>query len=399
MEAGPERPRLHPREWGKWPEVANSRDYYEILGLDRQASAEEIKRAYRRLALRYHPDRNKDPEAAERFKEISHAYSVLSDPETRARYDRFGPEGVPVGMGEAFAGFPFGEIFEEFFGFGGRAQRGRWQRRSRTRGADLRLDLEISFEEAMAGSTRVVEIPRQEVCPECGGSGAAPGTTPIRCRECEGSGQVRRVHQSFLGTLATAHTCARCAGSGEEIPSPCPECGGRKRVRSTSSVELQIPPGVDEGTQIRLTGEGEAGMDGGPRGDLYVRLRVAPHPYLTRAGDDIHLELPLNMVQASLGTSLRIPTVDGSAELRVPPGTQTGQVFRLRGRGAPRLRRGGRGDMVVTAYVTVPTELTARQRELFRQLGETMGDLSEVDLEEDRPRGILDRLRERLGGE
>ncbi|NOZ29335.1 MAG: molecular chaperone DnaJ [Chloroflexi bacterium] len=352
------------------------RDYYEVLGVSRNATQEEIKRAYRRLARRYHPDINKSPDAEARFKEINEAYQVLSDEEKRAVYDRFGhaaTQGAGFGGFGDFADFGgFGSIFEDLFG--GFGMRTSAARRTPTRGADLRVDVRLTFEEAVFGCTKELEIPRSETCPHCGGSGAEPGTTPVRCPQCNGLGEIqRRQHNPLFGTIVTRTTCPRCEGTGEVVTTPCRECRGAKRVRRTRRIQVDIPAGVDDGTQIRLAGEGEAGLYGGPPGNLYVVLSVEPHPLFQRQDYDILLELPIDIVQAALGAEVDVPTLDGPVKLKIPPGTQHGRVFRLKEKGVPYLRRRGRGDLLVSVRVVVPTELTEEQRQLLRKLGETLG--------------------------
>jgi len=374
--------------------MSAKRDYYDVLGVDRSATQEEIKRAYRRLARQYHPDVSDAPDAEARFKEINEAYQVLSDPERRATYDRFGhmgPGGVGVGFDFGFRD-PF-EIFEEVFGdlgFGFRTPR----RRGPRRGADLRYDLRLSFEEAVFGCKKEIEITRLEVCPECRGSGAEPGTTPVRCSECNGTGQVRRVQRSIFGSFINVSTCPVCRGEGETIPIPCRRCDGTGLVHVTRLLEVTIPPGVDTGTQVRLAGEGQPGERGGPPGNLYVVLEVEPHPYFRRQGDDILVELGINVAQAALGAQVTVPTLEGEEQIEIPPGTQTGSILRLRGRGVPHLRRNGRGDLLILVRVEVPTRLTREQRELFQRLAATLGDESVVEVREPT---FLDRLREALG--
>ncbi|MGC8827837.1 MAG: molecular chaperone DnaJ, partial [Anaerolineae bacterium] len=344
--------------------MSAKRDYYEVLGVERTATPEEIKKAYRRLARQYHPDVNKSPEAEARFKEINEAYEVLSDPDKRAAYDRFGHAGVSGnGFGD-FTGFGFGglgDLFEDLFAGFGMGTSARASRRPR-RGEDLRVQVEISFEEAVFGCKKEIEIPRTETCPRCNGSGAEPGTYPTTCPQCKGTGEVRRVQQSILGSFVTVSVCPRCQGEGTVINTPCTECRGRRQVQRMRKITVTIPAGVDNGTKIRLAGEGEAGLYGGPPGNLYVVLTVRPHPVFQRQEDDLILELPLNFAQAALGDMVRIPTLEGEEEFAVPAGTQTGDIFRLKGRGVPHLRRSGRGDLVIVARVVTPTKLTARQR-------------------------------------
>ncbi len=368
--------------------MSSKRDYYEVLGVGRTVNADELKSAYRRLARQYHPDVNKDAGAEERFKEINEAYEVLSDAEKRRTYDRFGHAGVNGGVG--FSDFGFGgisDIFEEFFGFGTGM---RTRRRGPRQGNDLQYDLEISFEEAVFGCEKEIEIYRLETCPTCQGSGAEPGTTPLRCSQCNGSGEVRRVQQSILGSFVNVTTCPTCLGEGETIAMPCQRCRGSRQVQMSRIILVKIPAGVDDGARIRLAGEGEAGLRGGPPGSLYVRLRVQPHLIFRRHGNDVILELAINVAQAALGDKVIIPTLDGEETISIPAGTQTGRIFRLRGRGVPYLRRSGRGDMLIVVQVVVPTELNDQQRELFHELGKTLG--REVIPQQER--GFVDRLRD-----
>jgi len=376
--------------------MSSKRDYYEILGVDRRASEEEIRRAYRRLARRYHPDVSTAPDAEERFKEINEAYEVLSDPEKRALYDRYGRAG-PQGAGWPdfgdFSGFgDLASIFEDLFGFD-MGMRARRVRRAPKRGADLHYDLELDFEEAIFGCEKEVEISRHETCPRCHGSGAEPGTAPIRCPQCNGTGEVRRAQQSILGSLVTVTTCPRCQGEGEIVTTPCGECRGQKRVRVTRKVVITIPPGVDNGTRVRLAGEGEPGLYGGPAGNLYVMLHVRKHPTFQRRDSDILSEEYINIAQAALGTEIEVQTLDGPMKLRIPPGTQSGHVFRLRGRGVPQTRRPDRrGDHYITIRVVVPTRLTKHQRELLEELGKSLGT-DKLGKE----KGFFDRVLDVLG--
>jgi molecular chaperone DnaJ len=367
--------------------MVEKRDYYEALGIGRGASPEELKGAYRRLAKQYHPDVNKDPGAEERFKEINEAYAVLSDSQRRAAYDRFGHAGlkdIPTDFG-----FGFSDIFEEFFGFGFGGGR---SRRSPRRGADLRYDLTLEFEEAIFGVEKKLEFSRQDTCSVCQGSGAEPGTAPTRCPTCQGTGEVRQVRQTFLGSMVNVTTCPTCGGRGEVVGSPCRQCAGTGVERREISRVVEIPPGVDNGTQIRISGEGEPGANRGPRGDLYVVIRVKPHRYFRRRQDDVLLDLSINVAQATLGAEVQVPTLEGQQELRVPPGTQSGKVMRLKGQGVPRLRRNGRGDQLVILSVDIPRSLTKEQRELFEQLAHTMG--TEAQPQE---RSLLDALKDMLG--
>ncbi|BAF59060.1 DnaJ-class molecular chaperone [Pelotomaculum thermopropionicum SI] len=355
------------------------RDYYEVLGVSRNASAEEIKKAYRRLARQYHPDANPDDKDAEaKFKEISEAYMVLSDPEKRANYDRFGHAGVNgQGFGgfEGFGGFGgfadfggLGDIFDMFFGSGGRRRAGP------ERGADIRMELELTLNEAAFGLEREIKVPRVEICGTCGGSGAAAGTKPRTCPACGGTGQVQYAQSTPFGRIVQSRTCDRCRGAGQFIEKPCPTCRGTGQVRRTRSIKVKVPPGVDSGSRLRLAGEGEAGTRGGPPGDLYVYIQVKPHPVFARDGDDIICEVPVSFVQAALGDELEVPTLEGSTRLRIPEGTQTGTVFRLRGKGVPRLDGFGRGDQHVRIKVVTPTKLSEKQKALLREFARLDGE-------------------------
>lgn len=370
--------------------MASKRDYYEVLGVQRGASPEEIKKAFRRLARQYHPDVNKDPGAAEMFKEINEAYEVLSDADKRAMYDRFGHNGVggtpgfdPFGNSD-----PFGSIFEAFFGGAGARQANRGPQR----GPDLRYNLQISFEEAIFGAEKEIEFRRMEVCGTCKGRGAEPGTDPVRCPKCGGLGEIRQRAPIF--NMVTVTTCDQCRGEGTVISVPCKECRGEGRMRRSRKLTVKIPPGVDGASQIRITGEGDAGPRGGPHGNLYVALEVQPHPYFVREGNDILLELPLNVAQATLGVELDVPTVDGNERLRIPPGTQNAATFRLRGKGVPFLRGGGRGDQIVVTRVVIPTKLTDQQRRLFQELEQS---LEPEPLNAHQDEGFFGRIKSALG--
>ncbi|NIS79962.1 MAG: molecular chaperone DnaJ [Anaerolineales bacterium] len=368
--------------------MAAKRDYYEILGLNRNASEDEIKSCYRRLAKKFHPDVNKNPDAEERFKEINEAYAVLSDDERKAAFDRFGHaglEGMPFGFD-----FDFMDIFNEFFGFGTGRRR---SRRAPRRGVNLRYEMTLTFEEAIFGADKEIGFARQETCSTCNGSGAEPGTTPIRCETCGGSGEVRQVRQTFLGSMVNVSTCLNCAGQGETIKTPCKTCNGNGRVRNQITREIPIPAGVDDGTQIRVAGEGEPGINGGPRGDLYIVIHVKPHQFFRRRGEDILLDMEINLAQAALGADITIPTVDGEETVRIPAGTQPGKVLRLKGKGVPRLNRNSRGDQLVVVSIEIPRSLTPEQRKLFEDLAQSLG--TEVHFRE---RSFLDQLKEFFGG-
>ncbi|HTZ08325.1 MAG TPA: molecular chaperone DnaJ [Acidimicrobiales bacterium] len=367
-------------------------DYYALLGVSPQAGEDEIKRAYRRMARELHPDSTGgDAEAEARFKEVTRAYEVLRDPERRARYDRFGPEGVdgPGGVPGDVFGSGLGDLFDAFFG--GAAAGGR-RRGGPGRGDDAELVLELSFGEAVFGATRQIELDTLVSCEACGASGARPGTTPVSCPECQGTGELRRVRQSILGQVVTAVPCRRCGGAGEVVSSPCPECRGAGRRSEHRSFSVDIPAGVDHASTLRLSGRGPAGPRGGPPGDLYVHLSVRPDDRFVRDGDDLHAELHVSMAQAALGVSAAFETLDGAETIAVAPGTQTGHVVRLRGRGVPHVRGRGRGDLLVTVAVDTPTALTKAQEELLRKLAAERGeDVAPAD------EGLLSRLRSAFG--
>ncbi len=373
------------------------RDYYEVLGVPRDADENTIKSAYRKLARQYHPDVSKADDGEERFKEVTEAYEVLSDGEKRQMYDRFGHAATQGGFGGAGAGSPFGgfggfgDIFEEFFGGFAGQQRG--AARGPARGADLRYDMEITFQEAVFGAEKEIEVPRDETCTTCNGSGAEPGTKPIRCPQCNGTGEVRRAQQTILGQFVSVTACPRCNGAREIVTSPCSTCRGQKRVRITRKLSVSIPAGVDDGMRIRLTGEGEPGDRGGPPGSLYVVLTVKPHSLFQRQENDILLELPVNIVQAALGAEVDVPTLEGKTRLTIPAGTQHGATFRLRGKGVPVLRSNRRGDQLVTVRVVVPDRLNEKQRKLLKDLGETLGLES---LGKDN-RGLFEKLLDAVG--
>ncbi len=375
--------------------MAIKRDYYEVLGVGRNASADEIKKAYRKLAFQYHPDRNPDKGAADRFKEAAEAYEVLCDSDKRARYDQFGHAGVNGGFGSGGAGgfegfgngFPFGDIFETFFGGGAASAR----RNSPQRGSDLRYDLTVEFEESIFGSERDLKIPRMESCHVCSGSGAEPGTQPTKCTRCNGEGQIRRVQQSMLGQFVNVVLCNACQGKGTVITSPCTNCHGQGMERVTRQLRITVPAGIEDGTQIRLSGEGEPGGNGGPRGNLYIVVSVKPHDLFRREANDIVIDLPINMAQAALGDEIEVPTVDGPATLKVPAGTQPNRVLRIKGKGVPYLRDRGRGDQLVRVSVTVPTKLSEEQRELLRRLEESFKKDSGDE-------GLLDKLAKKMRG-
>jgi molecular chaperone DnaJ len=342
------------------------RDYYEVLGVNKDASEDDVKKAYRKLAMKHHPDRNPDnPKAEERFKEAKEAYEILSDARKRGAYDQFGHAGVDpsagagAGAGAGFGNFAdaFGDIFSDIFG----GSRGR---SSVFRGADLRYNLEVSLEDAARGTETRIRIPAMEECETCHGSGAKPGTSPATCPACQGHGQVR-VQQGFF---SIQQTCPRCHGSGKIVASPCATCGGAGRLKQHKTLSVKIPAGVDEGDRIRLSGEGEAGVNGGPPGDLYVVIHLRPHSVFQRDHNDLHCEMPISITAAALGGEIEIPTLDGYAKIKVPPETQTGKVFRLRGKGIKGVRATAHGDLLCHVVVETPVSLTARQRELLVEL-------------------------------
>jgi len=349
------------------------RDYYEVLGVPREANAQEVKSAYRKLALKYHPDKNPgDKQAEESFKEAAEAYSVLSDPNKRGQYDRFGHAGVNVGGG-GFGGFDpdifgdFSDILGDFFGFGDVFGGGRRRRPNQAqRGSDLRYDLCISFEEAVFGVKTKIKIPRQETCNVCGGTGAKPGQGRVTCNTCGGQGQIR--YQQGFFTIS--RTCPQCQGAGQIIKSRCTECKGSGRLPKEKVLELKIPAGVDDGSRLRVAGEGESGANGGPPGDLYVVIEVEEHPFFKRQGNDIYCELPVSFPQAALGAEIGIPTLQGQEKLKIPEGTQTGTVFRLKGRGIVSLGGRGQGDQLVAITVVTPTKLNKQQKEILQQFAE-----------------------------
>lgn len=372
------------------------RDYYEILGVPRNASADDLKAAFRRLARQYHPDVNKEADAEEKFKEINEAYAVLSDPDKRSAYDRFGHAGVRNAGGAPDFNVDFNDfadIFGDLFGFGSMGRTSRRSRNMPRRGDDLQIALELTFEEAVFGAEKEIEITRDEVCATCNGSGAEPGTSPTRCSTCNGSGEVRQVRQTILGSMVQVSTCPTCRGQGETIATPCHTCQGRGLERKTRKKIVAIPGGVDTGNQIRLAAEGQPGINGGPPGNLYILIQVKPHKFFRRREFDILMDLSINLAQATLGAEVEIPTVDGPTKLKIPAGTQPGKVLTLRSKGIPHLRGNGRGDQKVVVNVEVPTRLTAEQRDLFEQLAKSLG--SEVRPQE---RSFFDWLKDTLGG-
>jgi len=364
------------------------RDYYEVLGIDRSAPPGEIKRAYRRLARLHHPDVNPgDNEAEERFKQATEAYEVLSDPERRRQYDLYGEAGGPVVPDFGFGGIS--DLFETFFG---PLRTGR-PRPEDLRGADLRLDLEITLEEAALGADKVTRVNRLVTCSECSGKGARAGSGPIVCPACGGQGSIRRTSGVFGVQFTSVSTCERCQGEGRVISDPCPSCQGKGRLRKVEQLKVHIPPGADSGHRLRLEGEGDAGLRGAPAGDLYVYIHLLPHKIFERRGTEIICEVPLPFSIAALGGKIRVPTLQGEEELYIPAGTQTGSTFRLRGKGLPQPGGHSRGDEHLLVKITIPARLTAKQRQLLRQFAESEGEIAEDE------KGLLDRVKDALSGD
>jgi molecular chaperone DnaJ len=382
--------------------ASTKRDYYEVLGVSRTATTEEIKRSFRQKARTLHPDVNKEPDAEAKFKEVSEAYEVLADEEKRAAYDRFGHAAVSGagGMGgDPFAGFGgLSDIFETFFtaAAGGAGATG--TRRRPQRGAHLAYRLSIEFEEAIFGTEREIEVPRLATCPRCEGSGAEPGTSTETCPNCGGRGEIRRAQQSIFGQFVSVVPCDRCGGEGRVVATPCTECRGDGRVQEKRKLVVKIPAGIDDGSQIRLTGEGEAGPKGAPPGDLYIEVNVKPHKLFKRDGSQILLDLPLNIAQAALGADIQVPTVDGEmTTLKVPAGTQQDKEFRVKGYGVPYLRGSGRGDMLVRTRVQIPTSLNDEQKRLLRELAQTFGDET-APTDHQQEKGFFGKLKDALNG-
>ena len=352
--------------------MANKKDYYDVLGVSRSAAADELKKAYRKLAMKYHPDRNKNDGAEDKFKEVNEAYEVLSDEDKRNTYDRFGHAGVQGGFGGGgFDGFGFGglgDIFETFFG-GAKST----ARNTPRRGADLRYNLTISFDEAAFGCNKELDIGRSEVCSVCHGSKSEPDNKAETCPTCNGSGQVRRSQSSVFGQFVNVTTCNQCRGEGTIITKPCKQCKGSGREDKRRKIKVTIPAGVDEDSQIRFTGEGSAGSFGGPPGNLYVHLSVKKHDDFLREGDDILYDLPINFAQAALGDQVEVPTLNGKTKLKLPKGTHTGHIFRFKGKGIPHLSRSGRGDLLIKVTVVTPQDPDENQSKLLKELGKTLG--------------------------
>lgn len=377
--------------------MAEKRDYYEVLGVSRTATQVEIKKGYRAKAKQYHPDISKEADAEIRFKEVNEAYEVLSNEDSRAAYDRFGHAGVngSGGFGDPFGGFggqsPFGDIFETFFGGG---MGGSTRTRAPQRGADIQVSLNLTFEEAVFGAEREIEIDRLETCETCHGTRMKDGQTPPTCTACGGTGEVRRVQQTILGQFMTSGPCPTCNGEGVMITDPCTECKGRGRVRKYTKLMVTVPAGIDDGQTIRMTGQGEAAPNKGGNGDLFVKVRVQSHKFFERRGKQILNTVGINVAQAALGDDIEIDTLDGPAVFTVPAGTQSGQQFRLRGKGVPDLRGGERGDQLVTVEVVIPKKLSRDQEELFEKLSSSLG--KEVT-PQPKGKGFFDRVKDAIG--
>src|SRR5947199_6068571 len=369
--------------------TTEKRDYYEVLGLAREATVDDIKKAYRRMAVKYHPDKNPgDADAEEKFKEAAEAYGVLSDDEKRARYDRYGHQGVAGGGFDPNQFADFGDILGDLFGFGDFFGTGRRRSARAARGNDLRYDLTLEFEEAVFGRDVTIDVPRVATCETCKGSGAKPGTQPVTCSGCGGRGQVRYSQ----GFFAVARTCPQCGGAGKVIKDPCASCGGSGRIREEKKLSVKIPAGVDEGSRLRIAGEGEGGFNGGPQGDLYVFISVKQHAKFTRRDYDLHSEQAVSLTQAALGAEITTDTIDGPETLRIPPGTQPSQVFRLRGKGVQFLQGPGRGDHYIHVSVRIPTVLTDEQRDLLQRLAVLSGE-NPADV-----RGVMDKMKDFFSG-
>lgn len=381
--------------------MATKRDYYEILGVDKKASADDIKTAYRKLAMQYHPDRNKAADAEEKFKEISEAYAVLEDQTKRQHYDQDGHAGIDMRYSKEDifkdAAPDIEDILKDFgvggFGKGGSIfnvfSGGSERREGPTRGSDILYEFPIDFIEAASGKTVDIEIPRIETCNICHGSGSRPGTLPKTCHSCSGTGQVSKAQNTPVGRFMTTSTCGTCRGSGKIIDAPCTTCHGSGTVQGRRKLEVKIPPGVDTGSRLRVPGEGEAGEKGGPPGDLYVKMNVRPHDIFSRRDNDLLMEATITFTQAALGDEIIVPTLDGKVEMKIPPGTQNGNVFRLRGKGFSSLHISGKGDQLVKIKVEVPTKLNDRQKQLLHEFAEASGEKA-------RGKGIFEKVREHI---
>lgn len=380
----------------------SKRDYYEVLGVSRSATKEEIKKAYRKLSKKYHPDVSSEPDAAEKFKEIKEAYEVLSDDQKRAHYDQFGHTDPNQGFG-GFGDFGgaadfggFGSAFEDIFDtfFGGSRSRRRDPNAPRA-GADLQYRMTISFEEAVFGKETEIEIPREETCDTCHGSGARPGTSPETCSHCHGTGQISTEQVTPFGRIVNRRVCHYCQGTGQQIKFKCSTCGGTGKVKKRRKINIKIPAGIDNGQQLRVAGQGEPGINGGPPGDLYVEFHVLPHEFFEREGDDIYCEMPITFVQAALGDEIEVPTLHGKVKLKIPSGTQTGTRFRLRGKGVPNVKGRGIGDQHIVVRIITPTKLNERQKQLLREFAEISGEASQGEQE----KSFFSKVRRAFKGE
>lgn len=374
----------------------SKRDYYEVLGVSKGASKDEIKKAYRKLSKTYHPDINKEPDAAEKFKEVKEAYETLSDDQKQAHYDQFGHTDPNQGFGGGgdFGGFGgFEDIFNTFFGGGGGSRRR--DPNAPKQGADLQYTMTLSFEEAAFGKETDVEIPREETCDTCNGTGAKPGTNPETCQHCHGTGQLNVEQNTPFGKIVNRRVCHYCNGTGKEIKQKCSTCGGVGKLKKRRKIHVKIPAGIDDGQQLRMAGQGEAGTNGGPAGDLYVVFNVRTHEFFERDGDDIFCEMPITFVQASLGDEIEVPTLHGKVKLKVPSGTQTGTKFRLKGKGVPNVRGYGVGDQHILVRILTPTRLSDKQKQLLREFGEISGSAPIGDHE----KGFFSKVKRAFKGE
>jgi molecular chaperone DnaJ len=369
----------------------SKRDYYEVLGLDKNASGDEVKKAYRKLARQYHPDVNKEADAETKFKEVKDAYETLSDPQKKAHYDQFGHTDPNQGFGGGGADFGgFGDIFDMFFGGGGGSRNPNAPRQ----GNDLQYGLRLSFEEAVFGKDTEIQIPTEESCGTCHGSGAKPGTKPETCTHCKGSGQLNVEQNTPFGRIVNRRVCNHCSGTGKIIKEKCNTCHGAGKVRKNKKISIKVPAGVDNGQQIRMAGHGEPGANGGPAGDLYVVFQVAEHEFFERDGDDIYCEMPLTFIQVALGDEIEVPTLYGKVKLKIPAGTQTGTNFRLRGKGVKNVHGRGQGDQHIQVKVITPKNLTEKQKQLLRDFSEISGTLP--DEQQD---GFFDKMKRAFKGE
>jgi len=374
----------------------SKRDYYEVLGVSKDASKDEIKKAYRKLAKKYHPDVSEEENASEKFKEAQEAWDVLGDQQKRAQYDQFGHASQNAGQG--FGGFGgaedfggFGDIFDMFFGGGGR----RRDPNAPRKGADLQYTMTLGFEEAIFGKETDIQIPKEEACDTCDGSGAKPGTEPETCSHCKGAGQLNQEQDTPFGRVVNRRVCHYCQGTGKIIKDKCNTCGGNGKVKTRKTIHISIPAGIDEGQQIRVSGQGEPGENGGPAGDLYVVVQIYPHEFFQREGNHIFCEMPITFAQAALGDEVEVPTVHGKVKLKVPAGTQAGKTFRLKEKGAPSIRGTGHGDQHVKMRVVTPTNLNDRQKELLREFHEIEGN----EATEEQSDGIFSRMKRAFKGE